>query len=202
MNASKLLIALIIGITVSLPATARMYKWVDDKGITHYGETVPPEYATKNRVELSKDGRVVKKIGVPTPEERLAKKEADNKKLAEEKVIADQKRYDATLTNTYSNSAEVDLARKRNLQQVEAKITNNKSQLKMATDNLLSLQQEAGKRTKANKPVSESLQEELQQSQFQVEKLQGHLDKSLAEKAAVEARFDADKARYKELTGK
>jgi hypothetical protein len=32
--------------------------------------------------------------------------------------------------------------------------------------------------------------------------LQFNLDKSLAEKAAVEARYDADKARYKELTGK
>jgi len=33
-------------------------------------------------------------------------------------------------------------------------------------------------------------------------KLQQDLDKSKAKKAAVEARFDADKARYKELTGK
>lgn len=200
---SNLLIAtIIICATFSLPATAKMYKWVDDKGTTHYGETIPPEYADKDRVELNQDGRVVKKIGVLTPEERLAKKEADNKKLAEEKIIADQKRHDVTLTNTYSNSAEIDLARKRNLQQVEARITNSKSQLKMATDNLLSLQQEADKRTKANKPVPESLQEELQQSQSQVEKLQKNLDKSLAEKASVEARFDADKARYKELTGK
>lgn len=201
MHKSKLLIALIVGTAFSLPAAAKMYKWVDDKGTTHYGESIPPEYANKDRVEMDK-GRVTKKIEIMSAEDRLAKKEAAAKKLEADKIALDQKRHDATLTNTYSNAEEVDLARKRNLQQVEAQITNNKSQLKIANDGLLSLQQEAAKSTKANKPVPVSLQEELQQSQTQVAKLQKNLDKSLAEKAAVEARFDADKARYIELTGK
>lgn len=198
----SLLIALITSATFSLPVAAKMYKWVDDKGTTHYGETIPPEFAGKDRVELNKEGRVVKKIGVLTAEEQRAKKEAEAQKLAEEKIAIDQKRHDATLTNTYSNVAEIDLARKRNLQQVEARITNNQSQLKMANDNLLGLQQEVAKRIKANKPVLDSLQEDILQSQAQVDKLQKNLDKSLAEKAVVEARFDADKARYKELTNK
>jgi uncharacterized protein YifN (PemK superfamily) len=197
----SLLIALIIGSTFSLPAAAKMYKWIDDKGTTHYGESVPPEYANKDRVEMDK-GRVMKKVEIMSPEDRLAKKEAAAKKLEADKVALDQKRHDATLTNTYSNADEVDLARKRNLQQVEAQITNNKSQLKIANDGLLNLQQEAAKSAKANKPLPVSLQEEMQQSQTQVAKLQKNLDKSLAEKAAVEARFDADKARYIELTGK
>lgn len=201
MHKTNLLIALIIGATFSQPAAAKMYKWIDDKGTTHYGESIPPEYANKDRVEMDK-GRVTKKIEIMTAEDRLAKKEADAKKLEADKVALDQKRHDATLTNTYSNAEEVDLARKRNLQQVEAQITNNNSQLKIAINGLSSLQQEAAKSTKANKPVPVSLQEELQQSQTQVAKLQKNLDKSLAEKATVEARFDADKARYIELTGK
>jgi len=48
MTKSKLLIALIAGLTFCLPASAKMYKWVDDKGTTHYGETIPPEYAGKD----------------------------------------------------------------------------------------------------------------------------------------------------------
>jgi uncharacterized protein YifN (PemK superfamily) len=197
-----LLTTLIIGATFSLPAAAKMYKWVDDKGTTHYGESVPPEFANKDRVELNNDGRVMKKIGILTPEERLAQKEADAKKLEADKLALDQKRHDATLTNTYSNSDEIDLARKRSLQQIEARITSQQSQLKMANVNLTGLQQEAEKRSKANKPMPESLKEDINQSQSQVARLQKNLDTSLAEKASVEARFDADKARYKELTGK
>ena len=38
-------IALIAGLVFSLPAAAKLYKWVDDQGVTHYGETIPPPYA-------------------------------------------------------------------------------------------------------------------------------------------------------------
>lgn len=198
---SPLLIALLVGTAFSLPATAKMYKWVDDKGTTHYGETVPPEYANKDRVEMDK-GRIIKKVDVLTAEERQSKKAEDAKKREEDQIALDKKRRDTTLTNTYSNAEEIDMARKRNLQQVEARITSNQSQLKLANDNLISLQQEAEKRTQAGKAVPDSLKEDIAQTQGQVARLQKNLDKSLAEKAAVEARFDADKARYKELTGK
>ena len=202
MNSSRLLIALVIGITFSLPADAKLYKWVDDKGTTHYGETIPPEYANKDRTELNKSGRAVKKIEVPTPAERQAQEQAEVKKQADEKSALERKRRDMTLTSTYSNSKEIDLARNRNLQQVNARITNNNSQLKLANGNLLELQKESEGYTRAGKPIPKDLQDDIKDAQARVDKLQQNLEKSLAEKAAVEARYDADKARYQELTGK
>ena len=76
----KLLVALIAGLTFSFPVAAKLYKWVDDNGITHYGETIPPEYADKDRVELNKDGRVIKSDEVITPERRRAKEQEDSEK--------------------------------------------------------------------------------------------------------------------------
>ena len=202
MNNSRVLIALVFGITFSMPATAKLYKWVDDKGTTHYGETIPPEYANKDRAELNKSGRLIKKIEVPTHAERQAQEQADAKKHADEKAAVEKKRRDMTLTSTYSNVKEIDLARNRNLQQVNARINNNNSQLKLANDNLLGLQKESEGYTRANKQIPASLQEDLQESQARVDKLRQNLEKSLAEKAAVEARYDADKTRYQELTGR
>jgi len=199
---SKVLIALFVGITFSLPVMAKLYKWVDEKGVTHYGETIPPEYANRNREELNQSGRTVKVIEVPTAAERKAQKEADEQKRADEKAATEKKRRDLTLTNTYSNSSEIDLARNRSLQQVNARINNNTSQLKMANDNLLALQKESENYTKANKEIPSALHDELTDAQARVDRLQKNLDKSLADKTAVEARYDADKARYQELTGK
>ena len=198
---SKLLIALFVGITFSLPVMAKLYKWVDEKGITHYGETIPPEYADRDRAELNNSGRT-KVIEVPTAAERKAQEAANEKKRADEKAALEMKRRDLTLTSTYSNVNEIDLARNRSLQQITARINNNTSQLKMANDNLLGLQKESEGYTKTNKQIPASLQEDLAESQARVDKLQQNLEKSLAEKAAVEARYDADKARYQELTGK
>lgn len=201
MHKSRLLAALVIGLSFSLPAAAKMYKWVDDQGVTHYGETIPPEYANKDRVELNKTGRVVKKEDVLTPEERRAKQEADAKKRSDGEAALEQKRHDKALINTYSNVKEIDLARSRNLQQVDARINSANSQLKMANDNLAGLQKEADGFTTADRKIPVSLQEDLREAQARLSKAQLDLDKAKAEKAAIEARYDADKARYKELTG-
>jgi hypothetical protein len=76
---SKLLVAFIVGASFSWPVAAKMYKWVDDNGTTHYGETVPPEYANKDRSELNQSGRVIKNEEAITPERRRTKELEDAK---------------------------------------------------------------------------------------------------------------------------
>lgn len=202
MTKSNLLIALIIGSTFSLPVAAKMYKWVDDKGTTHYGETIPPEYANKDRSVLNKDGRVIKTQEVLTLEERRAKEQMDAQKRKDDEAASEEKRRDRTLLNTYSNVTEIDLARSRNLQQVDTRINSTNTLVKRANDNLLALQKESDNLVKANRPIPASLQEDLKESQARLTKLQQELKKYMDEKASVEARYDADKVRYKELTGK
>lgn len=206
MHKSRILIALIAGLSMSLPASAKLYKWVDDQGTTHYGETVPPEYADKDRSELNKSGRVVKTQEFLTPEElkaeRASKAQAEAEQRETEKLKLDAIRHDKMLVNTYSSSSEIDLARKRNLQQVELRINGINSQIKILNDNLVGLQKEAEGYTKRNRPIPPSLQEDLKETEIRMEKLRKDLEKPAAEKAALEARFDADKARYHELTGK
>jgi len=202
MTKLKLFAALIACLAFSFPVAAKTYKWVDDKGVTHYGETVPPEYAGKDRTELNKAGRVIKKEEVLTPEERLANEQAHAKKRADEEASREQRRYDKALLSTYSNEKEVDLARNRNLQQVEARINSIGSQLKMADGNLAGLKKEADGYKVSGKKIPASLQEDLDESQVRLTKLQQDMEKAKAEKAALDARYDADKARYKELTGK
>jgi hypothetical protein len=198
----KLLVALIAGIILSLPVAAKMYKWVDDNGTTHYGETVPPEYANKDRVELNKEGREVKTDEVPTPERRRAKEQEDAKKRDDARVALEQERYDKTLINTYSSVKEIDLARSRSLQQVDARINVINAYINTANDNLIALQNEADNDTKAKRKIPDSLQEDLRDAQTRLTKLQQDLRIPNAEKTALEMRFDTDKARYIELTGK
>lgn len=44
--------------SVSEAAPTKFYKWVDSAGVTHYGETVPVEYAYKVKVSQSKSEMV------------------------------------------------------------------------------------------------------------------------------------------------
>jgi chromosome segregation ATPase len=202
MTQSKLLFALIAGATFCTPVSAKMYKWVDDQGTTHYGQTIPPEYAGKDRQILNKSGTIIKTQDVLTPEERRARESEADKTRTDEEEARDKKRYDKSLTDTYSSVDEIELSRSRNLQQVDARINSINSQLKIANKNLQDLQQDRASRTRAGGNIPASLRDDIKEAQERVQRVQQDLNKYKAEKQAVQARYDADKARYRELTGK
>lgn len=195
------IVALILGATFSQPVSAKLYKWVDDNGVTHYGETIPPEYANKDRQEI-RDGRVISTEEVLTPERRQAKELEDAKNLEKEKAALEQKRYDKTLTSTYSSVKEIELARTRSLQQIDSRINAVNFSIKTANNNLIRLEAEAHDYTKKHKEMPASLTDDIQDAQTRLAKLNKDLEQPLSEKAALNARYDADKARFIELTGK
>lgn len=180
----------------SLSAEAKLYKWVDDGGTTHYGETIPPEYANKEAVKLEK-GRIEKREDKHSKE---SQKSAAQDQAAE-KARVEAARRDSALVNTYSSEQEIDLARDRNLQQVDARTSSYTTLHKSAQDNLASLQQEFDKLTKQGRKIPKSLEEDMQESTARVAKLQNDLAASVKELEAVKARYAADKARYRELKG-
>jgi hypothetical protein len=179
----------------SLNAEAKLFKWVDNNGTTHYGETIPPEYANNDAVKLEK-GRIEKREDKNT----TSKKAAQMDPVAE-KARIEAERHDNALINTYSSEKEIDLARDRNLQQVEARTGSFTTLLKSAQENDVALQKEAEVLTKQGRKIPKSLEEDLVEAKARIAKLQGDLDNSLKENEAVKARYEADKVRYRELKG-
>ena len=110
-----------------------------------------------------------------------------------------QERHDNALINTYASEKEIDLARDRNLQQVEARTGSFTTLLKSAQENQASLQKEAEGLTKQGRKIPKSLEEDLVEAQVRVDKMQTDLNNSLKESEAVKARYEADKVRYREL---
>lgn len=192
----------ILGVTLALcaafstAAEAKLYKWVDDKGETHYGEVVPPEYANKDKVQFNEKGREVKKKETP------AEADSGNKGTESEKAaVIDQRRKDKALINTYSSEKEIDLARDRNLQQVEARINSIQLLIKSAQESLDSYRKEADGVSKTGKKLHDSLQSDIVEAENKLAKLKQDLANAKEKEASVRASYEADKARYRELTG-
>jgi len=195
MTKSKILGAtLVLCALFSVSAEAKLYKWVDDKGETHYGEVVPPEYANKDKVQFDENGRVIK--GKQSDEATKGSEE----KTAEQKAAIEQRRKDNALLNTYSNEKEIDLARDRNLQQVEARIASLQELQKSAQESLDGFRKEASA-VPVGKHIPASLQADITAAENKVTRLKQDLDTANAKAASVKASFEADKARYRELTG-
>lgn len=182
-------------------AEAKLFKWVDDNGVTHYGETIPPEYANKDAARLSDKGRVEKRIEKLTPEEKQAKEAEDAKKKTEQQATVEAKRRDAALLGSYSNEKEIDLARDRALQQVQARVDSYTTMSKSAQDSLAGLRKEQADVEKQGKKLPKSLLEDIAEGEARVAKAQKDLAQSEQEMIAVKARFEADKLRFRELKG-
>ena len=106
----------------SQPAQAKMYKWVDENGVTHYGDSIPAQYQEKSK-EISNRGIVINKG--QTPEERKAKEDEEAQQKETKLQRAEQKRLDNALLSTYTDEKDIDLRRDRDLQQVEAAISSS-----------------------------------------------------------------------------
>lgn len=114
--------ASLLAALVAAPAAHATYKCVDDKGVTHYGDTMPPQCASKAITEMSKQGAVVRKYDAPlTPEQLKARREEEDKKREENKRIAEQKLRDMALIATYGSEREFDMARDKDLAAVDAR---------------------------------------------------------------------------------
>ncbi len=196
-SASLVLIVVAFSTTVE----AKLYKWVDDKGVTHYGEVIPPEYSNKSNALLSDKGRVIKKNEEIIIKDQRAKEEDEAKKRIDNEAKLEQSRKDKALQNTFSSEKEIDLARDRNLHQVESLISSIQSLQKTARENLKNYQQEAAERKRTGKKLHASLQADITESENKLAKLQLDLVKAQEKAAAVKASYEADKMRFRELSG-
>ena len=193
------LVLLALAMFVLAPAAhAATYKWVDEKGVVHYTDKIPPEAINKANTQLDKQGRTVKQTEpAPTPEQRRAKAEEDARKvqLAKEQELVD--RRDRALLSTYTMESEIDLARKRALSTIDQQVTSSAAYTTQLNKRKVEL--EGRKAALGDKPVPQVLERELSNINVELAKqveLQAAKQKEII---VVNARYDTDKKRWREL---
>lgn len=200
-NSKALSAGFLLTMAISLSAEAKLYKWVDDKGVTHYGEVIPPEYANKDRDSLNKSGLLEKRPEKVNPEAIRAKEEVAQKRKIENQATMEQQRRDNALLNTYSNENEIDMARDRSLVLVNARIESNQMLLKSSRSALEEHKKEVDTRTKTGKKIPQSLTNDINRAEERVLRFTTELSRSEEELASVKARFQNEKDLYRKLKG-
>lgn len=193
---------ILLFLTLGGAAEARSFKWVDDKGHTHYGDVIPPEYANRTSVELDDKGRTIKTQEVLTEEQRRQREEENAKKRAEDIAAQNQRRRDRMLLKSYSSEAEIDAARERNLKQIEPGLLGAQERLKEARQKLHKSRTERDAYIDSGRPLMpDALLKQIADDDQAVNQAEQDMAQRQAEIAAIRARAEADKQRYRELTG-
>ena len=179
-------------------AAAATYKWVDDQGVVHYSDKVPPEAVSNGATVLDKQGRPTKKIEpAPTPEQVKAKAAAEEQQRALAKSLEDQARKDRALMQSYTTEEEIDVARNRALSTIDTQV---KAAQAYSAD--LTRQQQNLKKKKASygdKPVPIEVERELNTVDVELSRQTALIKQKTDEIAAVNAKYDTDKKRWEEI---
>lgn len=203
---ARLLVSLAALVAV-LPAHA-LFKCVDEKGVTHYGDTMPPQCAKKAITEMTKQGSVVKQYDAPLTAEQLKAQDEERERRREhEKKINEQKLRDHALIATFGSEREFDMARDKDLAAVDARKKTLASRNEDVDKQLTKVANEmefykAGKsKTAKSKEAPPQLVQDYNRAKTDRTNLDRELAKLDADRVAVTARYDAEKTRWKKLKG-
>ncbi len=203
----KIIIA--IALVAMLPAWAfasqgkAVYRWVDKDGITHFGDSVPAEYAEIEKHLINDAGITVAVMrGKKTPEEI-----AEELRAAELAAkIEKQHRDDSALLATYQNIDEILMHRDRRIElfQAQARVTElYLKNVKRRLDSLLEVG--SNYRPYSTDPDAEmidpGLLDNINTTRKTIVRHASTLDRFHTDEQQILDRFDGDITRFKALKG-
>jgi len=180
------------------------YRCTGSDGKKYYGHTIPQACFGRPLELINRQGLVVKRIDPEGEEKARLAKEADAEKKREmEAAQRDSMRRNQALLATYTSERDIEEARKRalsdhqkQLQEVEKRIDDiKKRQARFEKD--LEVYKEAGK----GEPPAR-LKEEITNAEIDLKAQEGLFEAKKKETVAINARYDEDRRRYQEATGK
>jgi chromosome segregation ATPase len=190
------------------PAAGATYKCVDEKGVTHIGDTPPDPCAHVVMYELSSSGLLLRKIDpTPTPEQLKLRLEENERNREAAKVAADQKRKDDALLNSFAAEREFDVARDRNIEPLTGRIRSAQERLSAVDKRIGELEdemefyKEGKKKTAQARLAPIGLLHELERARAEKVTLDKSITTSEKEIAALKVKFDTDKQRWLALKG-
>jgi hypothetical protein len=174
------------------------YRWVDEQGVVHYGDNIPPQYASQDRDILNAQGVEVGHLdAAKTPEQEAAASRA-------RAAMMKQKQHDAFLVTTYTSVKDIEALRDVRLEQLKGQRAAAEQYLESLRARLSSLQSRAlsfrpyNTRSDAWR-MPDDLAENLVHTLNELRVQSSDLAAKGAEETALRAQFQSDIERYREL---
>jgi hypothetical protein len=177
---------------------ASAYKWVDEKGVTHYGDRIPAEYARKESSVLNKQGVEVNHIEAQKTPDQLAQD------AREKDAYVRQKQHDSFLLTTYTSVKDIESLRDERLGQISGQRRAAEAYIEQLHGRLSTLQSRALNFKPYNeKPAArrmpDDLAEDLMRTLNEMRSQRTALATKDVEENELRAQFQTDIDRYREL---
>lgn len=199
--AAAIAVSVAAGAADSSSGGGKVYRWTDDKGVVHYGDSVPSEFSQTERSVLNNQGVEVGHIEGG----KNAQQQADQARAS---MAAQQRaQHDQFLLSTYLSTKDIEQLRDERVGLMDAQVKSATSYIDTLTTRLAALQDRAGRfkpySSEANaRRMPDDLAEELVHTLNEARTQRQALDAKRNEIVETRAQFDGDVQRYRELTAK
>jgi hypothetical protein len=174
------------------------YRWVDEQGVVHYGDHIPPQYASQERTILNSQGVEVGHLDAQKTQEQAAA--AARERATQMK----QRQHDAFLITTYTSVKDIEALRDRRLDQLRGQRAAAEQYTESLRTRLASLQSRAlnfqpySSRADARR-MPDDLAEVLVRTVNELNAQSHELAVKTQEETTLRAEFQADIERYRTL---
>jgi len=181
----------------------RVYRWVDEDGQVHYGDSIPPEYSDLPKQVLNEHAVTVEHLeGRKTEEQLVAEEKARQLEMQKELQL----RADKALLATYLSVEEIVMHRDRRIELFQAQARVTELYLRNLERRLAKLKREAARyRPYSEDPdaplINEDLVADINETQSTIARHQKNLLKFQEDERQMVARFEGDINRFKALKG-
>lgn len=202
---SALLLSATLLCVFSVPTVAGVYRWVDENGETHYGDSIPPEYIKREHRELNQQGVTVNKVSrSKTAEELKAEREkvAEETRQAEETASkrAEKTTRDRLLLDTYLTEQDIIDLRDRKLATLEGTISISERSRESAIASLKSFENDLKDSAEGSKD-REVAQKRIAETKEQITAYDRFIAGKKKEQARIKEDYMSDVNRFRELKG-
>jgi len=183
----------------------RTYRWLDEDGVMHYGDRVPPEHSDKELSILNDQGVTVARVTGKLSEEELAEQERQRAaREAQAKSREESLLRDRVLLSTYLSVDDIEALRDRRIELVDGQMRVIQIYLDNLREKLIKLENEAKRYSPYSdnpkaRPIDEKLARELSDTLDSIMLYEQNMSKSQSEQQELIAKFDADITRFQEL---
>ena len=165
------------------------------------GDSFPIQCRGKAYTILDSSGVLIKEVGPPLTAEQKTQLAAEERRKKEiEEQARDQRRQDQALLNTYATPRDIDLAQEKAEGDVNLAIKATEERIAAARNQRKKFVQEAEFYTNKSPPAD--VAKGLRDTAHEIKTQQELLNVKKGDFAAIKAKYDADRKRYNELTGR
>ncbi|WP_376694763.1 DUF4124 domain-containing protein [Wenzhouxiangella sp. EGI_FJ10305] len=204
LNRILLFLSLLLPLILATPAEAQsVYRWVDDEGKTHYGQTVPPQYKDYGYVRLGPDGTIRDRVEPALSPEEIAERRRQRAEQAKRDADErDQQTRDRMLLATYNSVDDLHQALQLQLAGIESQRVSTRKAVQLVENRFEGLVSRAAQLDRKGQAVPEQLQTRIRETRTELRGLRADLERLDEREAEARERFSADLERYRELTSR